>query len=96
MRDADDDPEDFRALDGNTIGDGPAPATGRARFGRGRLGESIPRRGQHDHKPHSACPTCGAPEGTWYRDQDHRRRFPVESEDPFALDKKATPPVIGL
>lgn len=27
---------------------------------------------------------------------DHRRRVPVEADDPFALDKKASPPVIGL
>jgi hypothetical protein len=27
---------------------------------------------------------------------DHRRRFPVDADDPFALEKKASPPVIGL
>jgi hypothetical protein len=27
---------------------------------------------------------------------DHRRRFPFEADDPFALDQKASPPVIGL
>jgi hypothetical protein len=27
---------------------------------------------------------------------DHRRRVPVEADDPFALDKKASPPVIGI
>ncbi|WP_026422327.1 WXG100 family type VII secretion target [Actinokineospora inagensis] len=27
---------------------------------------------------------------------EHRRRYPFEGEDPFALDQKASPPVIGL
>jgi hypothetical protein len=27
---------------------------------------------------------------------DHRRRFPFEADDPFTLDQKASPPVIGL
>ncbi|HEU5472137.1 MAG TPA: hypothetical protein VFV67_15905 [Actinophytocola sp.] len=27
---------------------------------------------------------------------DHRRRFPVDADDPFGLEKKASPPVIGL
>jgi hypothetical protein len=27
---------------------------------------------------------------------DHRRRFPFEADDPFVLDQKASPPVIGL
>jgi hypothetical protein len=27
---------------------------------------------------------------------DHRRRVPVDGEEPFGLDKKASPPVIGL
>lgn len=27
---------------------------------------------------------------------DHRRRFPFEADDPFTLDEKASPPVIGL
>ncbi|MGQ0838249.1 hypothetical protein [Actinokineospora sp.] len=28
--------------------------------------------------------------------EEHRRRFPFDGEDPFALDQKASPPVIGL
>ncbi|MBC6450380.1 WXG100 family type VII secretion target [Actinokineospora xionganensis] len=27
---------------------------------------------------------------------EHRRRYPFDAEDPFALDQKASPPVIGL
>jgi hypothetical protein len=27
---------------------------------------------------------------------DHRRRFPFDADEPFALDQKASPPVIGL
>ncbi|GLZ43576.1 hypothetical protein [Actinokineospora sp. NBRC 105648] len=27
---------------------------------------------------------------------EHRRRYPYDAEDPFALDQKASPPVIGL
>lgn len=27
---------------------------------------------------------------------EHRRRYPYDAEDPFALDEKASPPVIGL
>jgi hypothetical protein len=27
---------------------------------------------------------------------DHRRRFPFEADDPFALEQKASPPVIGI
>jgi hypothetical protein len=36
---------------------------------------------------------AGAGAGTG---NDHRRRVPVDADDPFSLDKKASPPVIGL
>ncbi len=35
---------------------------------------------------------AGAQGGT----DEHRRRYPFDAEDPFALDQKASPPVIGL
>jgi hypothetical protein len=43
--------------------------------------------------PMAAGMGAGAGGGTG---NDHRRRFPFEADDPFALDEKASPPVIGL
>ncbi|WP_436493942.1 WXG100 family type VII secretion target [Actinokineospora sp. HUAS TT18] len=42
-------------------------------------------------------PMGGMGAGAGSGDQgEHRRRYPFDAEDPFALDQKASPPVIGL
>ena len=87
---------------GAGAGLGGLPGMGRGLAGRGGLDRERAGRGRFrgaaalaEEHPFGGPMGMGQG-GKGEDDSEHRRRFPVEENDLFTLDQKASPPVIGL
>jgi hypothetical protein len=83
---------------GNTgSGAGAAPIVERMPGGLAASAVPVDADGHHGMAGGGAAPMGGMGAGAGGGStSDHRRRFPFEADDPFILEQKASPPVIGL